>query len=144
MNTILVPVDFSDATPGVIATAEDLATATHAKLVLLNVAAPDPEFIGYGAGPGNVVQDVARDFQTETQHLEEWKSRIHAPLEVDTLHLQGPTVDKILDVAEREKPNWIVMGSHGHSSMHQMFIGSVTHDVMRRAHCPVVVVRADK
>ena len=145
MNTILVAVDFSDVTPRVVETARGLASACSARIVLLNVAAPDPAFMGYEAGPPTVRHDVAGDLQRHHQQLEKLKETAAADgADVLALHIQGPTVEKILHEAAEQKASWIVMGSHGHGAIHDLLVGSVTHGVLKGASCPVVVVPAGK
>ena len=141
MNTILVPVDFSDVTSRVVETARQLASAFRSRIVLLNVAEPEPDFVGFEPGPITVRQSVARDFKVERQRLEELKkTAAQEGLEVQALHIQGPSVEKILHEAGEQQASWIVMGSHGHGSLYELLVGSVTHGVMKGAKCPVVVV----
>ena len=64
-QTILVPVDFSDLTPKVIAHAERMASAFTARMVLLHVSEPEPEFVGFEAGPTTVRANVAHDFRVD-------------------------------------------------------------------------------
>lgn len=145
MNTILVPVDFSDATPLVIATARQLAKAFASRIVLLHVAEPEPDFVGFEPGPITVRQSVARDFKAEHHRLEELKQQV-APdaTEVLALHIQGPTADKILHEAKAQDASWIVVGSHGHGAFYELLVGSIAHGVIKGAKCPVVVVPAAK
>ena len=53
-----------------------------------------------------------------------------------------PTVTHILDLLEKRGCDLIVMGTHGHSWLKQRLFGSVTEEVIRRARCPVMVVKA--
>ena len=141
MKTILVPVDFSDATPQVVDVASKMARAFGGKIVLLHVSEPEPDFIGFEPGPQTVRTVVAHDFKGEHQQLDMLKARLAAEgLEMQALHFQGPTVDKILHEAEQAGAELIVMGSHGHGSLYELLVGSVTQGVMKGAHCPVVVV----
>lgn len=143
MNTILVPVDFSDVSPQVVATARALARAFGSRIVLLNIAEPEPDFVGFEPGPIAVRQSVARDFKAEHHKLEELKKSAAADAtEVLALHVQGPTAEKILDEARAQGAAWIVMGSHGHGALYELLVGSVTQGVLKQAACPVVVVPA--
>lgn len=141
MKTILVPVDFSDATLPVVDTAALYARAFGASLILLHVAEPDPDFVGFEPGPMSVRQAVARDFRKERARLEELKARCGLA-EVLTLDVQGPSVAKILEEAQRHDAGLIVMGSHGHGAIYELLVGSVTHGVLKGAPCPVLVVPA--
>jgi nucleotide-binding universal stress UspA family protein len=141
MKTILVPIDFSDVTPRVVETARSMARAFAARLVLLHVSEPEPDFIGFEPGPMAVRTAVARDFKKEHQKLEELRvSAATDGVEVLALHIQGPMVEKILDEATKHGADGIVMGSHGHGALFEFLVGSVTSGVLRAAKCPVLVV----
>ena len=143
MKTILVPIDFSDVTTAVVDTARKFAAALESRLVLLNVAEPEPDFVGFEAGPPTVRVAVARDFKVERQRLDDIKAQCAAAgAEVAALHIQGPIVDKILHEAGEQQADHIVMGSHGHGALYDLLVGSVTHGVIKSATCPVVVVPA--
>ena len=143
MKTSLVPVDFSDVTPRVAETARQFATAFQGHIIILNVAEPEPDFVGFDAGPPSVRVAVARDFKVEHKHLDDLKVKLSvAGAAVTALHFQGPIVEKILDQATEQKADLIVMGSHGHGAIYDLLVGSVTHGVIKEARCPVVVVPA--
>jgi nucleotide-binding universal stress UspA family protein len=50
----------------------------------------------------------------------------------------------IVDYAEKEGVDLIVMSSHGRSGLSRMLIGSVTDKILRGAPCPVLVVPVEK
>jgi nucleotide-binding universal stress UspA family protein len=56
----------------------------------------------------------------------------------------GPPVDAILEAAGEEGATMIVMGTHGRRGLTRFFLGSVAEQVIRRAPCPVLTVRADE
>jgi len=143
MKTILVPIDFSDVTPHVVETARKFSAAFESRLVLLNVAEPEPDFVGFEAGPPTVRMAVARDFKVERQRLDELKAQCESSGgEVIARHIQGPIVDKILHEAGEQQADLIIIGSHGHGAFYDLLVGSVTHGVIKGARCPVVVVPA--
>ena len=143
MKTILVPVDFSDTTAPVVAEAQVLARALGADLVLLKVAEPEPDFVGFEPGPQTVRVAVAHDYRVEHTRLDELKAQAAAGgLTVTALHVQGPIVEKILDQAKERGAAMIVMGSHGHGALYELLVGSITQGVLKGAKCPVVVVPA--
>ncbi|HMP72646.1 MAG TPA: universal stress protein [Kiritimatiellia bacterium] len=143
MKTILVPVDFSNVTENVLAAAAAAGKGFGAKLVLLFVAAPEPEFIGYDPGPSSVREAVARQYAEEHRRLQELGAGLEAEgLEVTSLSVQGYAAEKILSEAEKHGAGLIVMGSHGHGMLRQLLVGSVAEGVIREARCPVMVVPA--
>jgi len=143
MKTILVPVDFSDVTPRVTEQAETLARTFGARLVLLHVSEPEPDFVGFEPGPVSVRSSVAQDFRKERQQLDTLRTNVAKDgVEVLALHIQGPLVEKILDEADAQSADLIVIGSHGHGALFELLVGSITSGVLRGAHCPVLVVPA--
>jgi len=143
MKNILVPVDFSDVTTRVLDAARPMARAFGAKLILLHVSEPEPDFVGFEPGPMAVRTSIARDFRKEHQRLDELRlqSAVEGQ-EVLAFHIQGPIVDKVLDQAAEHHADLIVMGSHGHGSLYDFLVGSVTNGVLRGAKCPVLVIPA--
>ena len=143
MKTILVPVDFSDTTAPVLAEAQVLAKALGGELVLLKVAEPEPDFVGFEPGPQTVRVAVAHDYRAEHVKLDELKAQAAASgLAVTALHVQGSIVEKILDLAAERSAGMIVMGSHGHGAFYELLVGIITQGVLKGAKCPVVVVPA--
>ncbi len=53
----------------------------------------------------------------------------------------GKAAEIIPDFARRHECNMIVMGSHGHSRLESLVLGSVTQGVLTNSHVPVLVVR---
>ncbi len=53
----------------------------------------------------------------------------------------GKPYAEILCAAERQHADLVVMGVHGRTSLDVFFFGSTTHQVVRRAPCPVLTLR---
>jgi nucleotide-binding universal stress UspA family protein len=142
---ILVPIDFSSVTEEVLGHAQVLSGAFSGKLWLLHVAAPDPDFVGYSAGPQSVRDQMAKIFHQEHQQLQgEAETLRESGIDATAVLAQGPTIETIMEEAERRKVDMIVLGSHGHGAVHQLLVGSVSEGVLHRATCPVLVVPAQK
>jgi nucleotide-binding universal stress UspA family protein len=145
MKTILVPIDFSDATAPVLAQARLFARAFGSQLILLKVAEPEPDFVGFEPGPQTVRVAVAHDYRAEHTRLDELKAEASADgLAVTAFHVQGPIVEKILEQAAEHAAELIVMGSHGHGAFYELLVGSITQGVLKSATCPVLVVPAPR
>jgi nucleotide-binding universal stress UspA family protein len=145
MKTLLVCVDFSDVTDAVLAQAQTLATAFDERIVLLHVASPEPEFVGFSPGPESVRQVVAEDMWAEHRKSQDLKDTLSAQgLAVEAITVQGDIAESILAHSERLSADMIVLGSHGHGALHNLLMGSVCEQVLRKATCPVVVVPAEK
>ncbi len=141
MKTILVPIDFSNVSDDVIAAARLLARATHARIVILGVAQPPVITSEYGTMLENIGEIIAYNEKTIARQLKALVKRLAAPgLPVETVQLTGAPAPLILAQAEAEKADYIVMGSHGHTALYDLVVGSTTHQVLRKARCPVMIV----
>jgi nucleotide-binding universal stress UspA family protein len=67
-----------------------------------------------------------------------------AGLEAESLVLKGDPAERILNFAEEQNVDMIVVGSHGIGGFERLVIGSVSEKVVRHAKIPVLVVREQK
>lgn len=145
MERILAAVDFSPVTDAVVEAAALLAGRFSARLWIVHVAAPDPDFVGYGPGPPNVRTSRAARLRDEHRALQESADSLRARgVDATALLVQGPTVAKILESAAEHRADWIVVGSHGRGVVGRLLLGSVSEGVLRGAGCPVLVVPAPR
>ena len=141
MKRLLAALDFSPVTDAVAQTTRELAQALGATVRLIHVAPPEPDFVGYEAGPITVRQHVAAEYQEARRRVHAIESALRSSgLVVEALVVQGEPSHKILHHAREFDADLIVLGSHGHGMLHELLVGSVTSAVMRAAPCPVVVV----
>lgn len=141
MARLLVCVDLSPQTDGVVNRARWLASRLDAELWLLHVAPPEPEFVGLGPGPAAARDQMAETLHREHRQTQEIANRLSdAGLTATPLVVQGPTVDRILEHADRLDADLIVIGSRGHSVVYEVVVGSVAHDLLKRTTRPVLVV----
>ncbi|MGI9590664.1 MAG: universal stress protein [Myxococcota bacterium] len=143
MKKLLAALDFSDVTDRVVEEAAALAQAFGAELTLIHVAAPDPDFVGYEAGPDTVRETRAGELRGEHRRLQQIADGLRERgIPSKALLIQGPTIEKILDEATHVGASTIVIGSHGHGALRRVLLGSVSEGVVRGAACPVYVVPA--
>ena len=144
MKTILTAIDFSPISQKVVDGAGQLAAAMGARLVILNVAEPIAAYVPVGAA----MDVITAPMPMEPADLNAVKERLNhfaAPLlskglNVETVALVSLPVDGILDQASALQAAMIVLGSHGHGAVYQLFSGSVVTSVLHRSHIPVTVI----
>jgi nucleotide-binding universal stress UspA family protein len=87
--------------------------------------------------------------QMETALVSETKTRLEecttrntkSTVTVDIRVVMGDAWWEICRTAERESADLIVMGSHGHTGVAALALGSVAERVVRHAPCSVLVIR---
>lgn len=67
-----------------------------------------------------------------------------AGLEAESIVLKGDPVEKIVNFAEEQNVDMIIVGSHGMGEFERLVIGSVSEKVVRHAKVQVLVVREHK
>jgi len=142
MKTILAPIDFSSASNAVIKVALALARAHDARLVLLHIVQPPILISEYGAVMTNIQEIVAISERTSAKELAKRERNLKrsAGIPVEVLQATGSPVSSIIEQAKQVKADYLVVGSHGHSALYDLFAGSTASGLIRRAPCPVVVV----
>lgn len=141
MKNILVPIDFSAVQESLIAVASTIAKPIGAKLWLVHVAAPDPDFVGFKVGPAYVREHMAEILRQEHQDIQELAAGLKASgVEAEALLVQGPTTDTLLEVAANVKAEMIIVGSHGRGALFRAFVGSVSEQLLKESKVPVLVV----
>lgn len=130
---MLVPLDGSALSEGVLSYAEYLARGLGARVTLLSVVNP---VIRRPPGPGPVGAE-------EREYLERQSHRLRSEgVETDSLVTVGYyVVDEIITKANKLGCDLIAMSTHGRTGLGQALLGSVTHDVLHRSPIPVLVIR---
>ena len=137
---ILLPVDGSEHTKrtlSYIAAHSELLGPSH-EYVAFTALTPIPSHAArfldreslndWYAEQGELVLKPIRTF-AEQQH---WRLR--------AVHQPGHAAQAIAEFAEAEKPDLIVMGTHGHSALRSMVLGSVATGVLARCKFPVLLI----
>jgi nucleotide-binding universal stress UspA family protein len=139
---ILFPTDFSDVSKKALAYIKQLKEAGTKEVVVLHVIDERQiEAIAlYGTGESYVVIDrIEEEAIKEINAIE--KELKESGFEVKTRLETGIPLREILRVEEAEKVSLIVIGSHGKTNMKEMFLGSVSEKVIRKAKNLVLVIK---
>ena len=138
---ILVCIDLSESTEKIVKMTEEIGRVISPKLWLLHVAEPEPDFVGYEAGPQTVRDSKSMEFHQEHRQIQGIADRMRKEgLDTTALLVQGSTAETILMEASKLGADMIVVGSHGRGAMYQLLVGSVSEGVLHKAECPVLVV----
>ena len=140
VKSILVPLDFSPVSRLVVARAVALAQPAKAALVLLHVVQPPAVLADYDPALP-VIQTMSR---AAVRQLAKWRAFVETHgLAATTVCRRGASPAMVIALeAERHASDYIVIGSHGHGAFYDLLVGSTTGGVLRKVHCPVVIVPA--
>ena len=144
MKTIVAALDFSNSTPGVLATASSLAKVYGATLHLLHVIEAEPTYTAYGFTPDEF--PAIHTFQEESRKRAAAKlNETLATVSSDVPHVvtkltEGTPLHAVLDYVKETGADLVVLGSHGHGAVAALLLGSVAEGLVRKALVPTLVV----
>ena len=143
-ESILVGTDGSDAAGTAVTRAVQLASALGARLQIVSAYEPVPER-HLRIERVHVPSDVQVNMREEVLALLESARRdaVAAGVErVETFARVGDAADAIIDVAEEQGSDLIVVGNKGMTGATRFLVGSVPNKVSHHAPCSVLIVRA--
>lgn len=139
IRRILLATDLSHASDIATDWAFDLASGLGAMLLVVSVI--DPRELRLPGGRFRArIDQVRRRREEAAQALVARGGRSGVP--VTFLVWDGDPAESIVAAAHGERPDLLLVGSHGRGSLGRLLLGSVSEYVVRNAPCPVLVARA--
>ena len=145
VKKIVCPTDFSDPSYEGLKVAREFAEHFSAELILVNVIFPGPIIPGV-AEPGFHIPAALEAMQeTAEKALKDLtRQKRLENLSVRTMVITGKPSYEIVNLADEESADIIVIATHGESGWQKFLFGSVTEKVIRMASCPVLTVQQPK
>lgn len=141
LRRILVPIDFSPESLKTLRYAKRLSERFGAKLHLLHVITPPPDFLPQRMPPAlvNFSKKIAAH---ASERLRKLAVEFSLPTPPRPYSIRsGPIAEEINTVARVTRAELITIATRGYTGLKRAFVGSTTETVVRNAPCPVLVVR---
>src|SRR5213082_2298151 len=126
-GSIVVGTDGSETASEAVRQAIELAKAVGAKVHLVSAFQP--------VGNQRLREDVDATLKKAAEQAEE------SGVDTETFARQGDPADAILDVAEEQNADLIIVGNKGMSGAKRFLLGSVPNKVSHHAPCSVLIIR---
>jgi nucleotide-binding universal stress UspA family protein len=142
IHRILAPTDFSDLSKQGLKSALELAQSFGAKLLLIHVVEPPPYPVE-GILPSPLDSTLLDDLERQAnQEISKMLANMQgSAVEVEGRVVVGVPYRKIVEVAEEEKADLLVVTTHGRTGLVHLVMGSVAEKIVRTAPCPVLTIR---
>jgi len=137
---IVCATDFSDTAEAAWDLASDLAQTHRAELVLVHVFIELPIYSEVAVTSIQQVWEEQRVW-AEQQLTARIQTAVKRGLGARYLLKTGTAPDEIVQAANDEHADLIVVGTHGRTGIERLVIGSVAERVVRTAPCPVLTVK---
>ncbi len=144
MKNILVALNFEEKDKNLLTQAATLAQAFHAKVWLIHIAAPNPDFVGNEVGPQSTRDFRAAQLKKEHKQLDVYAAELKAQgIDTEGMLIQGATIETMLEEAQKLAIDLLIIGHHEHGFFYQAFVGSVAQGIIKRAKLPILLVPMD-
>jgi nucleotide-binding universal stress UspA family protein len=140
IRKILVPTDFSAHADEAFRVAVTLARSLGAKVTLFHVARPPAVILEGGKLLSHPDKGETVNLWERFHSIQQTEPTVRVEHEV--IVADKPGARHILQLLDKIGCDLIVMGTHGRSGLRHLLLGSVAEEVVRLAHCPVMVVKA--
>ena len=145
LRNIMVAVDFNDSVGNLLGFAESLAQKYQAKIWIVHVAEPDPDFVGMVTGPQYIRDMKAEDLREEHKNLQSLcEAFLDKDIESEALTIQGSTVETVLEEAKNLEPDLMVVGTHKHGFLYNIVSESVSLELFRKIDIPLLTIPIDE
>jgi nucleotide-binding universal stress UspA family protein len=143
LHRILVPTDFSKSSENALVYGAAFAEKFSAELYLLHVVQDLALFIPEAVLVTPPLMPPVEQFVAAARAaLDRVVQGLNLPgVSIHPEVAEGLPFEEIVRVARDKNIDLIVMGTHGHTGLAHLFMGSVAEKVVRRAPCPVLTVR---
>ncbi|MGG3449325.1 universal stress protein [Domibacillus aminovorans] len=109
--------------------------------VITVIEQPTP-VIYYGAYSGNNIATPEANIEKAKEVMLEVKEKMKAvPNKTETFIVEGHPAQVIEEFVENNNADLIIMGSRGLGGLKELFLGSVSHHVVQKASCEVIIVK---
>lgn len=142
MNRILVPIDFSEHSKKALQYAISFAGKFRSELILVYVVEPTiyPADFSFGQVAVPSIENELRERgKAELNNLA--NALVGESTPVKTIVRTGKPYLEIIKTAAEEGIDIIIIATHGHSGVEHLLFGGTTEKVVRKAPCPVLIVR---
>lgn len=145
IKKILAPTDISELSKAGVRRALEMAKSEGAEVIVYNVVRHPILFHDDGFSPEMALPLIDEIVEERRRMLADYLRSYFADLmsgvKISMAVEMGVPYHAILEKAEKEHVDLIVMSTHGRTGLIHMFIGSVTERVVREATCPVLSIR---
>ena len=141
MKNILAALDFSESSKLVTETAATLARSVEAHLAVLHVIQPitgTASEYGFAEASDKIARAAVLNAVHRLAHIQRRLSS--EGISATASYVLGIPGSAIVERAQEVQASYIVIGSHGHGALYELFVGGTASRVIANAPCPVVVV----
>jgi len=144
---VLFCTDFSENADYAFEFACGIAKRDEGLLYILHVIPSNPQqaYVDSSISPEDL-EKIQKTIEEDivNNYKERYVKKIEGAVEFETVTKSGRADEEILQFANKEKVDLIVMGTHGRTGIEHVIFGSVAEKVLRRSPIPVFIIPSKK
>jgi len=144
LKKILCAVDFSDMSKVVASYANAFGEKFGSEVIVLYVAPSLTQYVGFHVPPASIETFVGEIVSGAEKKMDVFVQENFEKVKARGVVRTGYPAEEILDLAESEKVDMIVMGTHGRTGIDKILFGSVAEKVVKSSNVPVLTIRPEQ
>ena len=141
IKKILCAVDLSDHSELVAEYAATMAKSLNASVLVVYTAPSLSQYVGFHVPPNTIENFVGEIVTGAEDSMQAFMEKNFAGVDAKSLVLVGYAAEEILNRANEENADMIIMGTHGRKGIDRILFGSVAEKVVKNASMPVLTIR---
>ena len=139
IKKIVLPVDFTDISPIIAKYAKELGKKLDAEIIVIYIVEDLSSYEGLYVDPATIAEIENKLIDGAKESMEDFINKNFSDYpKVKKVIDKGDVIEKIIEVAEKEEADLIVIGSHGRKGLDKILFGSVAEGVIKKSPIPVL------
>jgi nucleotide-binding universal stress UspA family protein len=140
MKNIIIAVDFVEDNEILLEKSIEIIKKFQAKIWIIHIAAPEPDFVGYAANSKSERKFIADKLREEHKKVQEIsKGFKNFGFDSEALLISGPTVDTLVEQSKKLNADMIIIGFHKRGFLSAIF-GDITIGVLKKIGIPLLSI----
>ncbi|WP_028573917.1 universal stress protein [Desulfonatronovibrio hydrogenovorans] len=141
IKNIMCAVDFSEMSAKVASYAQLIAKSLDASVKVVYVAPSLSQYVGFHVPPTSIENFVGEIVTGAEKTMDTFIQENFSEINVTGQVLSGYAAEEILNYADTENIDMIIMGTHGRKGIDRVLFGSVAEKIVKSATMPVMTIR---
>ncbi|MFP4315322.1 MAG: universal stress protein [Desulfovibrionales bacterium] len=141
IKKILCAVDLSEISAQVADYAGTLARAFGAEVKVIYVAPSLTQYVGFHVPPSSIENFVGEIVSGAEKTMDAFIQENFSDVKAEGYVANGYAAEEILNFADENVVDLIVMGTHGRKGIDRVLFGSVAEKIVKAAKMPVLTLR---
>lgn len=141
IKNIMCAVDFSEMSAKVASYTQTLAKSLDASVKVVYVAPSLSQYVGFHVPPTSIENFVGEIVTGAEKTMDTFVEENFSEVDVAGKVLSGYAAEEILNYADNENIDMIIMGTHGRKGIDRVLFGSVAEKIVKAAKMPVMTIR---